>query len=255
MANDKLVPISLLFFVRFSPLSGNIETIEMSEKLNLRDQFSEYNNLGNIESKSLVRCTKICLLTANCRSLFYQKELHQCILHSLDIQESSVNLVTSTGWKYYKTFEESPSTTPSTFTSSSPAEKCTDTAGFIYNADESMCYFIGTPVAVDFDVIETVCSNMNSELIRIDSAQKQAFVQQLLATDAGAWVCIQGDRDDGSYKFADGSAMTYFNWNTAMGQPDDINRDHIVMVKQFNYLWHDMADEKLDRQCTYICEK
>ncbi|VDI39788.1 Hypothetical predicted protein [Mytilus galloprovincialis] len=176
MPNNKFVSISLLFFVRFSSVSGNIETIEMSENLNLRDQFSDYNKLGNIESKSLVRCTNICLLTANCRSLFYQKELHQCILHSIDIQESSVNLVSSTGWKYYKTFEESPSTTPST----SPAEKCTDTAGFIYNAGESMCYFIGTPVAVDFDVIETLCSNMNSELIRIDSAQKQAFVQQIL---------------------------------------------------------------------------
>ncbi|XP_071145686.1 uncharacterized protein [Mytilus edulis] len=251
MPNDKFVPITLLFFVRFSSVSGNIETIEMSEHLNLRDQFSEYNNLGNIESKSLVRCTNICLLTTNCRSLFYQKELHQCILHSIDIQESSVNLVSSTGWKYYKTFEESPSTTPST----SPAEKCTDTAGFIYNAGESMCYFIGTPVAVDFDVIETLCLNMNSELIRIESAQKQTFVQQLLAADAGDWVCIQGDRDDGSYKSDDGSAMTYFNWNMAMGQPDNIHWDHIVMVKQFNYLWHDMAGKKLDRQCTYICEK
>ncbi|XP_071146363.1 hepatic lectin-like [Mytilus edulis] len=249
MANDKLVSISLLFFVRFSPLSGNIETIEISENLNLRDKFSEYNNLGNIESKSLVRCTNICLLTASCRSLFYQRELHQCILHSLDIPESSVNLVSSTGWKYYKTVEESPSTTQST----SPADKCTSTAGFIYNAGESMCYFIGSPIAVDFDVIETLCSNMNSELIRIDSAQKQAFVQQILAADAGSWVCIQGDRDDGSYKFDDGSDMTYFNWN--MGQPDNFIWHHIVMVKQFNYLWHDMADEKLDRQCTYICEK
>lgn len=105
MPNNKFVSISLLFFVRFSSVSGNIETIEMSENLNLRDQFSDYNKLGNIESKSLVRCTNICLLTANCRSLFYQKELHQCILHSIDIQESSVNLVSSTGWKYYKTFE------------------------------------------------------------------------------------------------------------------------------------------------------
>ncbi|CAC5407121.1 unnamed protein product [Mytilus coruscus] len=225
----------------------------MSENLNLRDQLSEYNNLGNMESNSLVRCTNICLLTANCRSMFYQKELHQCILHSLDIQELSANLVSSTGWKCYKKFEESPITSPSP----SPEDKCTATSGFIYNAGENMCYFIGSPLAVDFDVIDTVCSNMDSNLIRIDSQKKQAFVQQLLAADAGDWVCINGNRDNdsGRYKFDDGTDMTYFNWNTPLGQPDDPSWEYIVMVKKFNYLWHDMAEEKLDRQCTYICEK
>ncbi|CAC5407120.1 unnamed protein product [Mytilus coruscus] len=186
----------------------------MSENLNLRDQFSEYNNLENMESNSLVRCTNIWLLTANC---------------SLDIQESSANLVSSTGWKYYKKFEESPITSPSP----SPEDKCTATSGFIYNAGENMCYFIGSPLAVDFDVIDTVCSNMDSELIRIDSQEKQAFVQQLLAADAGDRVCIQGNRDNdsGSYKFDDGTDMTYFNWNTPFGQPDDPSWDYTVMAK------------------------
>lgn len=99
---------SYILYLRYRCLSGNIKTIDMTVNYNLVGQLSIYLNLGQFDqTKSLIRCTNRCLLRTDCRSLFYQNQTKQCILHSLNILELSVqgievDLVTSAGWKYYE---------------------------------------------------------------------------------------------------------------------------------------------------------
>ncbi|CAC5407122.1 unnamed protein product [Mytilus coruscus] len=226
----------------------------MTVNYNLIDQLSLYLKLVQFDDKhSLIRCTNRCLLRTNCRSLFYHYQTKQCILHSLNILELSiqgveVNLVTSAGWKYYERAEDDISL----------LVQCISSPGFLYNTNADMCYFVGSPVNVDFGDIKQLCLDMGSDLIRIDSAAKQMFVQQILVNDVSDRVCIQGNNDNSikTYRFDNATDMTYFNWNTASSQPDNAWYKHyIMMLKNYNYLWHNIQQQRLDVQCAYICEK
>jgi len=67
-------------------------------------------------------------------------------------------------------------------------------------------------------------------------------------------VCIQRNNDNGirEFRFYDGTPMPYFNWNS--GQPQGGDDHHIIMRREYNYLWHDFVAIYTSSLCIYICE-
>ncbi|VDH96081.1 Hypothetical predicted protein [Mytilus galloprovincialis] len=94
---------------------------------------------------------------------------------------------------------------------------------------------------------------MNAELVRIDSVEKQQFIEFITANDTTERICIQGTDKifPPTWTFDDGTMMTYFNWDEAKSEPNGGKGN----LEMFNgYKWHDL-DDVVSKICLPICER
>ena len=77
-----------------------IEELSMSKDSNLSDKLFNQSALRNVSMASLVRCTRLCLDTSNCKSLFYDRKSRRCQLHSAPTYKIT-DCVDEIGWKFY----------------------------------------------------------------------------------------------------------------------------------------------------------
>lgn len=102
----KIQIFGLIIFSCCSLSSASVETITMRENANYSEIITFNNNIGEFETKNLIRCAKKCVATYNCLSLFYKSTDYQCILHNFRIiaidDWHSREFVNSSNWKYYE---------------------------------------------------------------------------------------------------------------------------------------------------------
>ncbi|XP_076086995.1 uncharacterized protein LOC143057534 [Mytilus galloprovincialis] len=148
-----------------------------------------------------------------------------------------------TGWKLYYTNDEYID---------ERSGRCPSTDEFMYYKRLDLCFNLNSPMTINFPVIKTFCSHMSAELIRIDSSDKQQFIEFITANETIERICIQGTDKifPPNWTFDDGTLMTFFNEDEASAEPDG-GKGNIEMYT--GYKWHDISDVTL-HPCLPICE-
>ncbi|VDI57793.1 Hypothetical predicted protein, partial [Mytilus galloprovincialis] len=91
---------------------------------------------------SLVRCTRLCLDTSNCKSLFYDRESRRCQLHSAPTYKI-VDCVDEIGWRFYTKYpgiDPIDTTSPTTPSETIPVpSETTRVPSYVEDTASSIC--------------------------------------------------------------------------------------------------------------------
>ncbi|VDI57794.1 Hypothetical predicted protein, partial [Mytilus galloprovincialis] len=114
----------------------------MSKDSNLSDKLFNQSALRNVSMASLVRCTRLCLDTSNCKSLFYDRESRRCQLHSAPTYKI-VDCVDEIGWRFYTKYpgiDPIDTTSPTTPSETIPVpSETTRVPSYVEDTASSIC--------------------------------------------------------------------------------------------------------------------
>jgi len=104
------------------------------------------------------------------------------------------------------------------------------------------------------------CELRGGRLAVIDSAEKMAFVRQLARSSGvtfdamdGIWIGATDESNEGTWKWVDGSSVTYANWGK--GQPNNKgSTEHYAMIWTNDWSWSDQPDSSTQHRTFFICE-
>ncbi|CAC5417772.1 unnamed protein product [Mytilus coruscus] len=188
------------------------------------DNFHTANAVYNSKVTSLLHCAMLCLEFVRCLSYFYNIQSEECTLHAISFR-NTVPSHFGEGWKFYLTEDRSG--------------RCSPEDGFIYYRDLDLCYKIYDPVPENINVLKLTCDSANAELIKVDTQEKQKYVELISADFPVPKVCIQGtDTIDPQqqWTFDDGTLMTYFNWNQQCNEPSG-GKGNLGISIVYNFTW------------------
>ncbi|CAC5420153.1 unnamed protein product [Mytilus coruscus] len=209
-----------------------IKLISAHHKPEYDNTYEEENAIEDYHVKCLRECVVKCLSNKRCLSFFYNNHEGMCIIHS-DPFTYTVMSFSGEGWKFYL-FQER-------------AGRCL--VNFFYYRELDLCYKLEPPIQVSVVHEDFVCPG--SELMRIDSYERQDYIK-LVTADIGRvynnFICIQGKKTKGEWKYNDGSMMEYFRWHP--DQPSGLS-NVICMWRANNYIWINPHSREI---CTYMCE-
>ena len=106
---------------------------------------------------------------------------------------------------------------------------------------------------------EKDCEKSGAHLASIHSAEEQAFVTKLHDPTRKHYIWLGGMRDGGSFKWKDGSAFNYQNWDR--GQPNDWrgNEDCMELYsapgQSHHDKWNDVPCDQTNHADGFICKK
>ena len=107
---------------------------------------------------------------------------------------------------------------------------------------------------------ESDCEKSGAHLTSINSVEEQAFVTKLHDPTRVLITWIGGIREGSSFKWIDGSAFTYQNWNS--GEPngkEGENQDCMELYSapgtRFHEKWNDIPCDMNKRAKGFVCEK
>ncbi|VDH99284.1 Hypothetical predicted protein [Mytilus galloprovincialis] len=100
--------------------------------------------------------------------------------------------------------------------------KCTsDIDGFMHYRHLDLCYNFNPEHYIDYlGHIKQTCSSYSGELLRIDSPERQTYIEHILEGRTTIRVAIQGhsNNQDNAWTFDDGTQLPYINWRS--GDPE-----------------------------------
>ncbi|XP_069108181.1 uncharacterized protein [Argopecten irradians] len=186
---------------------------------------------------SCVVCLILCMGDINCMSIF--TNAGKCHLFYNGFVDNTV-LSPAPGWNLYNVFSGG----------------CPYMKGYIENRNLNICYkmHMGGPSNV-YDFMAT-CASEGGELLRITSKEIQDHIAAFLANVACYdKVFIQGSDQttEGTFRFDDGSLMTYFNWADSDPNNAEGNEHFIVIDVFYQFVWFDTKDIALSKS-SFICE-
>nr|XP_006824784.1 PREDICTED: uncharacterized protein LOC102804845 [Saccoglossus kowalevskii] len=131
---------------------------------------------------------------------------------------------------------------------------------YLCNNDRVSCYKIGSD-SQDWNSARVTCENAHpgGDLVKIENQTEQDFItaQMFQVSVAGCiplslcdvWIGVSFTLSTG-YTYADGTSVTYFNWNTPI-EPNGGTADKCVQMGRTTGLWDDRECSGLRR---YACE-
>jgi len=104
------------------------------------------------------------------------------------------------------------------------------------------------------------CELRGGRLAVIDTTEKMTFVQQLARSSGvtfdamdGIWIGATDESNEGTWKWVDGSSVTYANWGK--GQPNNKgSTEHYAMIWTNDWSWSDQPDNSTQHRTFFICE-
>ncbi|VDH96351.1 Hypothetical predicted protein [Mytilus galloprovincialis] len=209
------------------------------------DTFDNKYHLSNAVHHSTIpslwHCAMLCLQFMRCLSYFYNTQSQECILHATSFRYTVPSFF-GVEWKFYLTEERSG--------------RCTRNDGFVYYRDLDFCYKIYDPLPLNFMVYKSICDQANAELVKVDTKEKQKYIELISANLPIPRLCVQGtDTIDPQqqWTFDDGTLMTYFNWNQQYDQPSG-GQGFLGISTALNFTWFDTNSTNLIN-CVFICQK
>ncbi|CAG2187678.1 unnamed protein product [Mytilus edulis] len=115
---------------------------------------------------------------------------------------------------------------------------------FFYYRYLDLCYKFGAAINATDSTITTICSEPNEDLVRVDSEERQSYIETITADIGLVYniaICIQGTsmlNSSHQWTFNDGTRMPYSKW--AKGQPD-ANGTFIRMFRSYKYKWYSLT--------------
>ncbi|XP_030000888.1 low affinity immunoglobulin epsilon Fc receptor-like [Sphaeramia orbicularis] len=82
------------------------------------------------------------------------------------------------------------------------------------------CYY-DSVTELDWVHSRLVCLSMGADLVSINTAEEQAFINGLLSPQVNAWIGLNDIHSEGKWKWVDGTAVTTTFWGP--GQPNSYN--------------------------------
>ncbi|CAG2255845.1 unnamed protein product [Mytilus edulis] len=179
---------------------------------------------------------QLCLSTEHCLGFLYGKSTGTCQLSSFNHNTADRSDQVNQGWMYYEVFKGCHS-------SNCPHD---------YTLIAEACLCLRVNDALPYDKAKQSCIDAGAELIRIDSALKQTYLQQYLSNTIGSAVqrlYIQGEKIRNIWQFTDGKQMEYFSW--ALGQPNNkVGESYLFLSPTVQYKWEDGGKGTF----AFICE-
>ena len=108
----------------------------------------------------------------------------------------------------------------------------------------------------DWNEAEKICNQADAHLASIFSSEEVAFVRCLQDSSSIHKTWIGGSRWGNTFKWIDGKAFDYENWNT--GEPDNLGGEEncIEVYSDPGQSWHDKwNDVPCDMKRNYVCKK
>ncbi|CAG2251309.1 unnamed protein product [Mytilus edulis] len=238
----------------------------MSKDSNLSDKLFNQSALRNVSMASLVRCTRLCLDTSNCKSLFYDRESRRCQLHSAPTYKIT-DCVDEIGWRFYTKYpgiDPIDTTSPTTPSETTPVPSettrvpsyveanCPIGNGYTYHLFTDSCIKAYNSNPVKLSVAKTKCQQEGTELVSITNFYKWQFVSTIIGTTGNSYYYIQGTKDGtGVWKLDDGYVMTYFIWGSGEPAAVSANENNVILWTADYAKMYDVGGTDL---YGYICE-
>ena len=109
---------------------------------------------------------------------------------------------------------------------------------------------------VDWQTAEEICEAKGGQLVKIDSAEENNTVVQLMEKGSKSeyWINATDRFGEGTWTDSEGNALSYFNW--VDGNPDnDFNAEQFVMISKGTGKWGDLKGfSPYYRGTGFICE-
>ena len=128
------------------------------------------------------------------------------------------------------------------------SDRC-DLTGEFESPNGESCYFVSVDTT-GWIGARDACRAWGGELVSIDSPAENMFVSTRITSDI--WIGANDRAAEGEFEWADGQAVTYFNWSDS--QPDNFQgQENCVELRIIDRQWN-------DRPCggdpqAYLCER
>ncbi|CAG2199730.1 COLEC12 [Mytilus edulis] len=127
-----------------------------------------------------------------------------------------------------------------------------DIDGFMHYRHLDLCYNFNPEHYIDYlGHIKQTCSSYGGELLRIDSQERQTYIEHILEGRTTSRVAIQGHSNNpgNAWTLDDGTQLPYTNWrsgNPAFGS-------HLQIFT--NDAWTSQNGYRQDRNNIFLCER
>ncbi|XP_070539238.1 alpha-N-acetylgalactosamine-specific lectin-like [Ptychodera flava] len=114
------------------------------------------------------------------------------------------------------------------------------------------CYHgIASPMYT-YQEAKQVCEGLRSTLAVVNDAEENLFLKRYTLNQFHFWIGLDDIDSEGNYVWADGSSLTYSNWNSA--QPDNYgnNEDCVHLISNADGKWNDLP---CSNRISFICER
>ncbi|CAC5381779.1 MRC [Mytilus coruscus] len=171
-------------------------------------------------------------------TFFYNDKTGECVLHSKTFKYSQPEL-NSGNWNMYL-FEVAGS-------------RClSNVPKFLYYRNLDLCYNFNAEHYIDYTghIIPT-CSSYGAELLRIDSQDRQTYVEYILEGRPTLRVAIQGRSVSPWFVWTlfDGSPLSYTNWRL----PGPKTGDYYIQIFKDDQ-WTEQVNFNVDKNAIFLCE-
>ncbi|CAC5424578.1 unnamed protein product [Mytilus coruscus] len=142
------------------------------------DTYEDEKSLHISKVEALIHCSMSCLNQDRCVSCFYNGISNTCILHE-DPFTYTIRSQSGAGWKFCITFLPDSGRCKPDF--------------FNYRYLD-LCYKFGPAINATDSNIATVCSEPNEDLVRVDSEERQSYIETIttFCNGIGGYLAIIG---------------------------------------------------------------
>ncbi|XP_063443200.1 uncharacterized protein LOC134723548 [Mytilus trossulus] len=199
----------------------------------------QYRNAVDIsKQKTMSHCMILCKRNIKCMTFFYNAKTGECVLHSKTFKYNQPEL-NSGNWKMYL-FEVADT-------------RCVSNAsGFLYYRSLDLCYNFNAEHYIDYTGhFLPTCASYGAELLRIESQDRQTYVEHILEGRPTTRVAIQGRSESPGFVWTlfDGSPLSYTNWRL----PGPLTGDYYVQIFEEDQ-WTEQRNFNVDKDAIFLCE-
>ncbi|XP_012373225.1 CD209 antigen-like protein C [Octodon degus] len=112
---------------------------------------------------------------------------------------------------------------------------------------QGKCYFFSKSQRNWHDSV-TACEEEGAQLVIVESAEEQSFLQQTSKSKGSAWMGLSDLNKEGTWHWVDGSSLSSSYWNK--GEPNNIGEEDCVEFKGDG--WN---DGRCENKNFWVCKK
>lgn len=244
----KLLYLLLFINVLVKVSTYNTLRLKAVPQPNFDNKYQTSGAVGIDHIAKIIPCLLQCSRNVKCVSFFLSTSQQKCILHSKTFWDNPPSS-SEDGWKFYITEDVTG--------------RCSPENGFVYYRDLDICYNLNNDADMgSLGNIKQTCAEVGSELIRIDSVDKQEYLMHVLEHYLlynRKIIFIQGTNQHYTWPpiiwtFDDGTPMTYFNWDLGSSQPENKPFESMLAIGTSSGLWHDVP-AYFAQNSIFLCER
>ncbi|XP_069114677.1 uncharacterized protein [Argopecten irradians] len=201
-----------------------------------RNLINVHTSIGSFPPNNELLCARSCQRNPECSALALRTTDHFCVMLTRTVLGTSYT--GGSDWTIYE-----------------PGHvECPTSDSQMYVRELRICYWYYPRGYYSIYDSVRLCAEDGGNLVRIDSERKQLIIEDFIRKDVKR-AYLQGNRtSDGSWRYNDGTEMTYRNWYIGMPETGD-SLDFLVIRRSYDFKWQNKADEPQKSGISVLCEK